>query len=138
MRAMQTMMTAVLCGVLLAGAGMAAAQPPLREVDEIDDNMMWVAIAYEISDECAEIDARIFKGLAYLNELRRKALELGYSSDEIKAYHGSDAEKARMRRKGEAYMRARGLDPGRTEDICALGHAEIARNSMIGTFLKAK
>jgi len=135
---MRTGVILAICAAFLAGAGMAQAKPPLREVKEIDDNMMWVAIAYEISDECDEIDARIFKGLGYLNSLRRKAQELGYTNAEIEAYHTSKDEKARMRRKGEDYMRSKGLDPDRTEDICTLGHAEIARDSMIGTFLRAK
>lgn len=127
-----------LCASVLAGTGLAEAKPPLRDVKEIDDSMMWVAIAHEISERCDEIEPRIFKGLTYLNSLRHKAQSLGYTNEEIKAYHKSDDERARMRRKGEAFVASKGLDPNRAEDLCKLGHAEIERNSMIGTFLKAK
>lgn len=126
-----------LCISMMAGAGLAETKPPLREVREIDDNMMWVAIAHEISKECDEIDARTLRGLNYLNSLRNRARSLGYTNEEIRAYHKSDEERARMRRRGEAFMSARGLDPNRAEDLCKLGHAEIARDSMIGTFLRA-
>ena len=127
---------------LLAGIGLAEAKPeakpPLREVTSIDDNMLSIAIAHEISEECDEIEPRTLKGLSYLFSLRREAQILGYTNQEIKQYHESDAEKARIRAKGETYVKSKGLDPGSAADLCTLGHAEIARNSMIGTFLRAK
>lgn len=131
--------TALALGLLLVTSATAAgAKPPLREVPEIDDNMLWVALAIEISDKCGEIAPRTLKGLAYLNGLKNKAQAMGYTPQEIRAYVKSDTEKARMRKRGEAYVRARGLDPKETEDLCALGHAEIERGSLIGRLLRAR
>lgn len=130
------MIAPLILALTLAGA--AYAKPPLRDVPEIDDNMLWVALAIEISDKCNEIDPRTLKGLSYLNSLKNKANALGYTNEEIRTYVKSDAEKARMREKGEAYVRARGLNPADTGDLCKLGHAEIARGSLIGVFLRAK
>lgn len=127
-----------LCIGMVAGTGFAHERPPLREVSEIDDSMLWVAIAHEISEECDEINPRILRGLNYLNSLRSKARSLGYTNEEIRAYHKSDEERERMRRRGEAFVIAQGLDPNNAEDLCTLGHTEIARNSMIGTFLRAE
>ena len=141
---MKHVMTTMLCMAWLAGAGTGAAQavaqakPPLREVKEIDDNMLWVAIAHEISEDCDEIAPRTIKGLTYLLSLKRKAQQLGYTNQEIEDYHKSDVEKARIRAKGEQYVESKGLDPENAADLCTLGHAEIARNSMIGIFLRAK
>ncbi|WP_322866018.1 DUF5333 domain-containing protein [Aquicoccus sp. G2-2] len=116
----------------------ANAKTPLRDVPAIDDNMLWVALAIEISDKCAVIDARTFRGLAYLNSLKNKAQDLGYSNDEIRSYVKSDTEKARMRKRGEKFMRTKGLNPESDADLCALGKAEIARGSVIGSLLKAR
>lgn len=135
---MRWMVTVLAASLVMAGGAYADAKPPLREVKEIDDNLLWVGIAHEISKKCDEIDARTLKGLTYLNSLRRKAREMGYTHQEIEEYHSSKAEKARVRAKGEAYVKSKGLDPENAEDLCALGHAEIARNSTIGIFLKAK
>lgn len=128
--------TVVVTTALLATS--VTAKPHLREVAEIDDNMLWVALAVEISDECDEIRPRTLKGLAFLNSLRSRAKALGYSRDEIKAYVDSSAEKDRMRGRGEAYVKSKGLDPAQSDDLCSLGHAEIAARSQIGVLLKAK
>ena len=41
-----------------------------------------------------------------------------------------------MRARGEAYVQAQGVDMAKPADWCALGRAEIARNSRIGTLLR--
>ena len=84
------------------------------------------------------IDPRTLRGLNYLWSLRSEARNLGYSTAEIKAYVDSEAEKNRMRARGEAYMRARGLNPENNADLCTLGQAEIAKGSQIGAFLRMK
>lgn len=132
------MWLAGISAVLLALPAVAAGKPPLRDVPQIDDRMLWVAIAIEISDRCDSIDPRTLRGLNYLWTLRSEARTLGYSTAEIKAYVDSEAEKARMRARGEAYLRARGLNPENNADLCTLGQAEIAKGSQIGAFLRMK
>lgn len=136
----RTALRAVLAGLLLAVAlpVIAAAKTPLRDVAQIDDRMLWVAIAIEISDRCDRIDPRTLRGLNYLWATRSQAQKLGYSNAEIKTYIDSEAEKARMRARGESYVRAQGLDPTRDADLCTLGQAEIAKGSQIGAFLRMK
>lgn len=141
MRLIVTTTTAVTLAIASAvglNAGAAMARPPLSEVKEIDTDMLWVALAIEISDTCGDIAPRTLKGLATLNSLRSRASALGYSSQEIKAYVQSDVEKARIRSLGEAYVKSKGLNPADSGDLCALGFAEIDRNSQIGVLLKAK
>ena len=134
------LMTAALLGLGLATAAVtaAAAKAPLREVAEIDDKMFSVALAVEISDKCDEIDARTIKGVKFLWSLKSRANALGYTDAEIDAYRKSPAEKARMRTRGEAYMKSKGLNPKSAADLCTLGHAEIASGSLTGSLLKAR
>ncbi|AVW91614.1 DUF5333 domain-containing protein [Celeribacter baekdonensis] len=128
----------VLALVLLSGPVAAADLPPLREVKEIDQNMLWAGLAIEVADECPTLDVKKMKGLSFLWGLKNKASALGYSDDEIRAYVDSDAEEARIRKLGTAYIRASGFDPKTPEGLCAFGAAEIARGSIIGSFLKDK
>ncbi|RFP89734.1 hypothetical protein DZK27_04500 [Rhodobacteraceae bacterium 63075] len=129
--------TAVL---MMAGvfASAAMAKPALRDVAEIDDQMLRVGLALEISEQCDEIEARTLKGLSFLWSVKRRANALGYTNDEINAYRKSDEEKARIRARGEAYVKSKGLDPTSAADLCKLGKAEIAEGSVIGSLLKAK
>ncbi|EAQ01810.1 hypothetical protein OB2597_00295 [Pseudooceanicola batsensis HTCC2597] len=122
--------------VLALTATTAAAKTPIRDVPELDNPMFSVAMAIEISDKCDDISPRTVKGLAFLWELADRARDMGYTRAEIDAYRKSDAEKARMRAKGEAYMRQKGLDPQETADLCKLGQMEMAANSQIGAFLR--
>ncbi|WP_281969041.1 DUF5333 domain-containing protein [Roseovarius nanhaiticus] len=116
----------------------ADAKPPLHGVHEIDDAMLWVALAIEISNQCDTIDPRTLKGLSVLYGLKSRAEKLGYTDAEISAYVKSPEEKARMRKRGEAYVRSRGLDPAQPDNLCTLGQAEIARQSSIGRLLRER
>ncbi len=129
--------TAVL---MMAGvfASAAMAKPALRDVAEIDDQMLRVGLALEISEQCDEIEARTLKGLSFLWSVKRRANALGYSNDEINAYRKSEEEKARIRARGEAYVKSKGLDPTSAADLCKLGKSEITEGSVIGSLLKAK
>ena len=116
----------------------AQAKPPLREVSEIDNELYYIAIANEIAEICGSISGRRMKAIGVMWGLRSKANKLGYSDDEIRAYVESDTEKARMRKKGETYLAANGAKYGQPETFCALGRAEINKNSAIGVYLRAK
>ena len=133
---MRSMMLMALVALSL-GAQPVAAKPPLREVAEIDDGLLWIGIADEIRKTCPDISARMVSAFTRLNELRNKALTLGYSADEIKAYVRSDAEKARMRQRGYAWLETKGVAVGDVQGYCALGREEIDRNSSIGSLLRA-
>ncbi len=129
------MIMAALTGLALAAP--VSAKTPLRDVPAIDGQMLNVALALEISEKCGEIGARKLKGMNFLWSLKRKANDLGYSDDEINAYRKSPAEKARIRKLGEAYVKSKGLDPKNAADLCTLGRAEIAAGSVIGSLLRA-
>lgn len=134
MSAMRLIFT--LCVILIPAS--VAAKPPLRDVKEIDDALYYIAIANEISEYCDTISGRRLKAIGVMWDLRSKANSLGYTDREIRAYVESDAEKDRMRAKGEAYLAQNGVSYENPGSFCTLGQKEIQRNSAIGVYLRAK
>ena len=112
------------------------AKPPLRDVDEIDNALLAVGLANEIRSNCPSISARMLKAVLFVHGLQTRAEELGYSQDEIDAYRKSDAEKARLRAEGDAWLVANGVDKAEPETYCAAGRAEIEKQSQIGALLE--
>lgn len=121
--------------VLALGAGSVQSKPGLASETDINAGLLAVGIADEIRKNCDSIDGRVIKALFYMNSLKQRARERGYSEAEIDAYVDNKAEKRKMRRKGEAYMAAKGVDPEKPETFCDLGRAEIAADTPIGKFL---
>lgn len=123
--------------ILTLSAGTALAKPSMRDVPEVENIIFAAALAHEISGKCHSIKARKMKALGMAWQLRSRANELGYSDVEIRAYVESDTEKARIRAKGEKFLKANGVDYDNPESFCTFGHAEIAKSSAIGALLKA-
>lgn len=124
---------AVICALL---AGPALAKPHLRDVPQIDNALMMIAIADEIRKTCDGIDARYVRAISRLNGLKSKAQDMGYSTSEIKAYTTSKKEKRRMRAKAEAYLADRGVDASVDAQLCRFGKSEIKANTQIGSLLR--
>lgn len=119
-------------------AGPVAAKPPLREVAQIDDALLEIGIADAIRKNCPSIDARLLRATRMLWNIKGQANDLGYSDAEIDAYRKSDAEKDRLKARGAAFFKARGVDTSDPQSYCRLGKAEIQKQSRIGSLLRAK
>lgn len=117
-------------------ASAANAQVPLAQQTEISEGLIAAAIAYEIGDKCDSLDARILRGIAFLNGLRDRAGELGYTDAEIEAYMDDRAEKRRLEAEARARLAAMGGVVDAWETYCAVGEAEIAAQSQIGRLLR--
>jgi hypothetical protein len=137
-RSMKHTLIAAIVASLVLVPGLATAKPSLRDVPEIEDPLFAVALAKEVADHCDSLSARFFKGLGELRRLRARANQLGYTDTEIRAYISSDAEKSRMRAKGERFLAQNGVSYEKTETFCTFGRAEIKKNSAIGVLLRAK
>ena len=122
----------------LVATSAASAKPPVREVAYVDDGLFNVAVDDVIRKGYDRIDARFFKAISVLRDLKQHATSLGYTDAEIEAFVDSDAEKDRMRARGANLFKARGVDPENPEDLCRMGREEIAKNSQIGVLLRAK
>ncbi|MFC4668637.1 DUF5333 domain-containing protein [Seohaeicola nanhaiensis] len=133
---LKTFVAAIAIAVALPSYA-AAARPALRDVPEIENALFAVAIADAVRDNCSSINARLVRALSFLRQIKAQANALGYSDDEIRNYVESDVEKARMRKKGKAFLAANGVNPDDPETFCTFGRAEIAKNSAIGALLRA-
>lgn len=133
---MRMLTMAAVMTVLLGAA--AFAKPALRDVPEIDNGLLYIALADEIRKNCPSISARLLKAFVAMQALEGRAKDMGYSAEEIRAYTESEDEKARMRARGAAYLRAHGVTGDDPQSYCTLGRAEIEKSSQIGTLLKAK
>ena len=116
--------------------GAAQAKPSIRDVPELYEPLFYIAVANEIRKTCPDISERRLKGINALWSLRNRANQLGYSDKEIEAFYESEAERARMAERGEAYLARFGERRDDPASLCAFGRAEIERNSAIGVYLK--
>jgi hypothetical protein len=121
---------------LAAAPAVVEAKPPLRDVAEIDDSLMAIAIADEIRKTCDDISARMIRALSTINGLKSRARELGYSDAEIENYVTSKSEKRRMRAKATAYLQAQGVADRSPESLCRFGAAQIKSGTEIGRLLR--
>ena len=123
--------------ILCAGLALpAAAKPALRDVAEIDNGLMAIAIADEIRKSCEGISARMIRAYSTINALKSRAEALGYTEAEIEDYVTSKSEKDRMRAKATRYLASKGVNAGDTAALCAFGKSEIAADSAIGRLLR--
>lgn len=128
----------IMSAVIASLAAPLAAKPALRDVQHIDDALLDLGVADRIRKNCPNISARMFRAIKYVRNLERTAKNLGYSSEEIEAYTDSDAEKQRMRARGAAFFKERGVDTTDPQSYCAFGYAEIEKSSRIGELLRKK
>jgi hypothetical protein len=117
-------------------AGQSSAQTALKDVPKVRDGIIYVGMAYEISERCDSISARLFRGLGYLQSLRSHARSLGYSEDEIEAYINDEDEKDRLEGIARAQLASLGAIPGDEASYCAVGRAQIAANTRVGWLLR--
>jgi len=124
--------------IVTLSAGSLAAKQTIREVAVIDNAVFDVAVADLIRKKCPSIAPRIVKALSLYRATRAKAKAMGYTDEDIKAYGDSEAEKSRMRAKGEAYLKAQGVVASDPQSYCAVGRKEIQKASRIGSLLREK
>jgi hypothetical protein len=114
----------------------ALALVPLKDQTEISEGLIAAAIAYEIGDKCDSINARLLRGVSFLNGLRDRAGDLGYSDAEIDAYLDDRAEKNRLESVARQRLRDLGGVEGDWESYCAVGREQIAAGTQIGQLLR--
>lgn len=121
---------------IVSSAGHLSAQTALKDVAKVRDGIIFTGMAYEISEECSSIDARLFRGLGYLQSLRQHARELGFSNAEIDAYIDDDAEKDRLEAIAREQLALLGVVPGEEATYCTVGRGQIASNTRVGWLLR--
>ena len=129
-------LTAALAFVTVFSAGHLSAQTALKDVAKVRDGIIYVGMAYEISEQCDSIGARLFRGLGYLQSLRRHARDLGYSEAEIDAYINDEAEKDRLEGIARAQLASLGAVPGQEATYCTVGRAQMDASTRVGWLLR--
>ena len=117
-------------------AGPAGAQTPLKDVAYVRDGIIHVGMAYEISEKCGDLNARLFRGLGFLQSLKNHARGLGHTEAEIDAYVNDAAEKDRLEAIARAALADLGVVEGVESSYCAVGRAQIAANTRVGWLLR--
>ncbi|MEM8538216.1 MAG: DUF5333 domain-containing protein [Pseudomonadota bacterium] len=127
----------IILGLYLVCAGAVAhAQTPLKDVAKIRDGIIFTGMAYELSEQCDSLRARLFRGINYLQSLRDHARDLGYSEAEIEAYINDDDEKDRLEAIARQQLALLGVVEGDEASYCAAGRAQIAANTRVGWLLR--
>jgi hypothetical protein len=121
--------------VLVMGLTGAAQAAGLKDEAEIRNGLLVVGMAYEISEKCGELNARTFRGITTLLNLKSRARQLGYSSDEIDTYVDDKVEKKRLEGIARGQLVQLGVIPGVEETYCAVGREQIATNTGVGRLL---
>ena len=114
----------------------ASAQAALKDVAYVRDGIVHVGMAYELSERCDGLRARLFRGLGFLQSLKRHASDLGYSDEEIDDYVNDRDEKKRLEAIARTQLIALGVVEGEEASYCAVGRAQIAANTRVGWLLR--
>lgn len=131
-------LSAIAAAALIVATQTAFAKPALKDVSYISNSFVQFGIADEIRKNCDSIRPRMLRVVSFVNGLKSHAEGLGYTETEIDAYVDNDAEKKRLLGLAYTYMQANGVVKGQSETFCALGRAEIAKNSAAGRLLRAQ
>ncbi len=127
--------TALIAATVM-GAGYASAQTELKDVTRVRDGIVHVGMAYELSEQCGDLSARLFRGLSFLQSLKNHARQLGYSDAEIDAYINDNAEKDRLEAIARAQLVRLGVVEGNEATYCAVGRQQIEANTRVGWLLR--
>lgn len=115
---------------------MAQTKAPLSSVTGVTDGIMSLGIANTVRRKCPDISGRMIKAFFYVDKLKAHAKSLGYSSAEVDAFLDDKAAEEKLKARGIAYLKSKGVVENQPETLCAFGHAEIAKSSLIGSFLR--
>jgi hypothetical protein len=127
--------SALILAVAFGGVGPAAQAQSLRDNAAVVEGLIAAAIAWEIGDKCDEIDARLIRGISFLNGLKAQAREAGHSDAEIDAFIEDRAEKDRLEAIARQRLAGMGAVPGEWATYCRVGETEMAAGSQIGRLL---
>lgn len=136
---MKNLKIAVAVSVLGAFLGLAplaapaAALAPLGEQDYVVSHLMAARIADRIRNTCPTISARLIYAWSEARGLKAWAEAQGYPADEVNAFLKNRAEKDRIYARAEDYLKKHHATD--EAGFCALGKAEIAAKSYIGSFI---
>jgi hypothetical protein len=131
------LLKAAACVVAICAHSVSAqATAPLSEDQHIRDQLTAAAVGDVIRKTCPSISARMMTVYFKAKALESYARSAGYSDEEVRRFLKDKAEKARIKAMAAEYLAANGAVKGDVASYCALGQAEIKKNSIIGEMLR--
>ena len=128
--------TLTLIGLMVATPIMATAKTSLWDVPAVDKGLMQIGIAHGVRKNCDAITAHKLNGISYVWNLVGHARDAGYSMKETRAFIDDDIEKEVLRKRVVTYLKAKGLNPDKSNALCEFGKAEINKKSQVGVLLR--
>lgn len=122
---------------VMAAVTPAMALEPLQDETHINDSLRAGRIGDVIRKTCPTVSARMFVVLGKIEDLKRYALDKGYTRDEVEEFIKDRDQKNRLKAEADAYLAAAGAVEGDPESYCKVGRDEIAKGSMIGELLRS-
>lgn len=121
----------------IASVGMASATDydTLRKDSRMHSELLGASVAYLLDENCQDLGLRKLRLLNKAFSLRKHAMSLGYSTEEVLAYVDSETEQDRFRAIAEPLLASKGVVKGQEDTYCAVGRAEIAKRSFAGSLL---
>ena len=110
----------------------------LRNHKEINNRIAVFGIADEIRKNCDTIEPRMVRAYVFGKATVDKAKADGYSDEEIEAFAENKEDRARLKAAVQKYLTSKGAKADDPQSYCAVGLAEIDRNSQIGALLRSK
>ncbi len=86
---------------------------------------------------CPTLSARMLVVMGRLWDLKSYAEAQGYTGADYDAFRSDPAQKKRLKAEAEAYLAAAGAKPDDVQSYCAVGEAEIAKRTAVGTLLRS-
>lgn len=135
------MMNKVVIAVALAGFTLAApalAGPvPMAQNAHINDELRAGFAGDILRKTCPTISARMLVVMGRLWDLKSYAEAQGYTGADYDAFRSDPVQKKRLKDEAAAYLAAAGAKEGDVESFCAVGEAEIAKKTPLGTLLRS-
>jgi hypothetical protein len=86
---------------------------------------------------CPTISARMLVVMGRLWDLKSYAEEQGYTAEDYDAFRSDPVQKKRLKDEAAAYLAVAGAKSGDVESYCAVGEAEIAKDTPLGQLLRS-
>ena len=131
-----TVIWAALAGVTPATSALAGPVPMAQNA-HINDELRAGFAGDILRKTCPTISARMLVVMGRLWDLKSYAEEQGYTAEDYDAFRSDPVQKKRLKDEATAYLATAGAKEGDVESFCAVGEAEIAKKTPLGTLLRS-
>ena len=118
--------------------GKLMANQGLPDETHITEGLIAISMADTVRKECPTISAQWIPAMLYLSSLKEHAIQLGYSTSEIKTFIKDKNEKERLLKVARTRLAKLGALSDVPSSYCVLGLKEIETGSAIGKLLRVK